>query len=287
MIQTVETNFISQEETINLIGRDDVSFVDSSWYLPAQKRDGYAEYRSMRIPGAVFFDINQIVDPDTDLPHMLPSPEQFARAVSLLGISHENRIIVYDGPGLFCAPRAWWTFSIMGAQDVRILEGGFDQWKAKDLPMETGNPNPPRAKLFKTNFNSDRVASKLDVQAAIKNAEAKILDARSINRFLGTEPEPREGLRSGHMPGAKSLPFTELITNEGKMIDRSELETLFQSMNIDQDTPIITSCGSGVTAAVISLALTQAGFHNHRLYDGSWAEWGQPNGPEIATNGEK
>jgi len=277
-----EANFISQEDALEMLGRKDVSFVDASWYLPAQHRDGYEEYLKMRIPGAVYFDINEIADTQTDLPHMLPSTDEFAQKVSVLGISNENLIIVYDGPGIFSAPRVWWTFKMMGAADVRILTGGFDLWKEAGLPIETGNPNPPRARIFAANPNPGKVASIEDVVAAVAAQSATILDARPRDRFDGKSPEPRAGLRSGHIPGSQNLPFTELVEN-GTLKSPDQLRHIFDELGID-DGPVITTCGSGVTAAVLALALAQTGKTNTRVYDGSWAEWGQPDGPEIETD---
>lgn len=275
-----DANFISQADALELVGNNGVSFVDGSWYLPAQNRNGHEEYTHMRIPGAVFFDIDRISDPETSLPHMLPSPADFARAVSVMGISHDQLIIVYDGPGLFSAARVWWTFKIMGAPDVRILEGGLDAWKAARLPLETGNPNPPMAHLFETAFRPGMVCSMETVQSEVNAGRAVVLDARSADRFNGTAPEPRPGLRSGHMPGSISLPFDLLLEN-GQMKDPQALDNLFNSLGVDRDRKVITSCGSGVTAAILTLALVQSGRTNHCLFDGSWAEWGKPDGPPV------
>ena len=278
-----EANFISQAEAVELTGRTGVSFVDGSWYLPAQNRDAIGEFMQMRIPGAVFFDIDQISDPNTDLPHMLPDPEMFAKAVSVLGISHDHLIVVYDGPGLFSAPRVWWTFKVMGARDVRILESGMDGWKRAKLPIETGNPNPPLAHMFEACFQPEMVADIQSVREELESGKAVVLDARPVDRFQGKAPEPRPGLRSGHMPGAISLPFNILL-EDGRMKSPQALDSLFNSLGIDRSQRVITSCGSGVTAAVLSLALTESGRTAHRLYDGSWAEWGKPQGPPVVTD---
>lgn len=278
-----EASFIAQSDAVGLIGRDDVSFVDASWYLPAQKRNGEEEYRHMRIPGAVFFDIDKISDPNSDLPHMLPSPEEFARTASVMGISNEHQIIVYDGPGLFSSARAWWTFKIMGAQNVKILEGGMDAWKAANLPIETGNPNPPLAHIFTPHFNPGMVASMDEVVEGLKSGDAVVLDARPHARFYGEAKEPRPGLRSGHMPGAINLPSSSIVEN-GLLKSREALEELFSELGIGENTKVITSCGSGVTAAILSLALSETSRSNHALYDGSWAEWGQSDGPPVTRD---
>lgn len=277
------SNFISHQDALELIGRDDVSFVDGSWYLPAQQRNGKDEYEKMRIPGAVYFDIDAIADQNTDLPHMLPLPQDFAREVSVLGISDQQLIIVYDGPGLFSAPRLWWTFKVMGAPDVRILEGGFDQWKENGLPVETGHANPPLARLFEVNFNADAVANQGLIEDNLQSKEAVVIDARAGARFRGETAEPRPGLRKGHIPGSVSLPFQDLI-EDGKLKSPAELDAIFADFGIGKETKVITSCGSGVTAAILSLALEQSGRSNHSLFDGSWAQWGLPDGPAVATD---
>lgn len=275
-------NFISQRDAMDLLDRQDISFVDGSWYLPAQNRNQKEEYAFARIPGAIFFDIDVIADIDTKLPHMLPHPDIFTEVVSILGLSNEKTIIVYDGPGLFSAPRVWWTLKTMGATDVRILEGGFDSWKKEGLPIEKGKPQLTKQAVFKTQFTSAKVASINAIEANIKTSEAIVLDARPNARFTGKAPEPREGMRGGHIPGSKSLPVTELVKN-GKLIEKNKLEEKFRNLGVGKNTPVITTCGSGVTAAIISLALSEIGHENYKLYDGSWAQWGLPDGPEVET----
>ncbi len=275
-------NFIKPEQAVELIGRPDVSFVDASWYLPAQGRDGFAEFKSARIPGAVYFDIDQIADTETDLPHMLPTPGQFAREASTLGISHEDLIVIYDGPGLFSAARAWWMFKVMGAEDVRILEGGFDRWKEAGYPIETGNPNPPQVRIFEARFDPEKVAARSDLEKIVESKDAIVIDARPEARFKGSAAEPRPGLRSGHIPGSRSVPFDQLLC-DGKLKNSRELEKIFSEAGVEKDTAVITSCGSGVTAAVLSLALAEIEHENNKLYDGSWAEWGKPDGPPVET----
>ncbi len=279
------SNFITRGDVVDLIGHDDVSIIDGSWYLPTQERNAHEEYNSMRIPGAVFFDIDKIADPNSDLPHMLPDPNEFAKAASMLGISDSNLIVVYDGPGLFSAPRVWWTLKIMGAPDVRIMEGGFERWKEDGLPVETGNPNSPQPKIFEASFSPENVTAMDEVEAASKIDTTVILDARPEPRFAGKADEPRAGLRKGHIPGSKSLPVTDII-KDGKLIASDELEARFSKLGINQDTPTVTTCGSGVTAAILTLALAETGRLNNKLFDGSWAQWGQENGPPVETNDE-
>ena len=272
---------ITPSECESLVGQPSVKFIDASWYLPAQSRDPIAEFNEARIPGAVFFDLDLIADQQTDLPHMLPTAEEFQRAVSALGISNDDQIVVYDGPGLFSCARVWWMFRIMGAENVRILEGGFDDWRSKGRPVETGNPVNPNPGIFTASFKRDRVWDVNQIRANLKSGEALILDARSFDRFAGRTPEPRPGLQSGHIPGSRSLPFNELVEN-GRLKDIETLRSIFEKLSISSDRKVVTSCGSGVTAAVISLALASIGHDNSFLYDGSWAEWGQADNAPVA-----
>lgn len=276
-------NIISQREALNWISNPDVSFVDGSWYLPTQNRNAKEEFNSLRIPGAVFFDIDAISDPDNDLPHMLPHPEIFSEVAGVLGLSHDKLIIVYDGPGMFSAPRVWWTLKTMGAENVKILEGGFGSWKRENLPVEKGKPKQPKQSIFQAHFSHTRVASQKDVENNMKFGKAITLDARPEDRFKGIAPEPRKGLRSGHIPKSHSLPASDLIEN-GKLLEVTKLNKIFHDLFIYPDSEVITTCGSGVTAAILTLALHEAGRENTKLYDGSWAEWGGPEGPEISTD---
>ncbi|MFZ1816102.1 MAG: 3-mercaptopyruvate sulfurtransferase [Rhizobiaceae bacterium] len=256
--------------------------VDASWYLPAQNRNGRSEYEAARIPGAVYFDIDAVSDRSSPLPHMLPTPDQFAKAMSALGISETDDIVVYDGPGMFSAARVWWTFRTMGAGSVRILDGGFDHWRADGRPIEEGPAKAPAAAMFKPTLDAARVTGIDAIRANLKLGQSLILDARPLARFRGEAPEPRAGLRSGHMPGARPLPATDLV-RDGKLKPLNELQALLDSVFADHKRNIITSCGSGVTAAIISLALESTGHPSHTLYDGSWAEWGQADDAPVAT----
>ena len=272
---------ISADELASRLGQPNLRIVDGSWYLPAQNRDGAAEYAAARIPGAVYFNIDEIADKSTDLPHMLPRPEKFAAAVGAMGIAETDDIVVYDGPGLFSAPRVWWTFRVMGAKSVRILDGGFDRWKAAGFPIETGAPKPPKPARFRPNFDASRVRAIADIRKNLETQKSLVLDARPTPRFAGQAPEPRPGLRSGHMPGAKSLPADRFAV-DGRLKDVEELRDIFESAFLAPDRPAITSCGSGVTAAIISLALESVGHKDHALYDGSWAEWGKADDAPVA-----
>lgn len=264
------------------LGDPDLKIVDASWYLPAQNRNGAEEYAAARIPGAVFFDQDKIVDPGSSLPHTLPAPEHFARAASELGLSENDTIVVYDGPGMFTAPRVWWVLRTFGAGNAYVLDGGFDAWKAGGRPVETGAATPPAATAFKPDVNDAAVASFAAMTSTVEDRSSQIADARGPGRFSGVEPEPRAGMRSGHMPGASNVPFS-ILSKNGKLKPVSQLRQLLEASGLDLEKPVVTTCGSGVTAAVITLALHSVGHHDNRLYDGSWSEWGGREDTPIAT----
>ncbi|OLP59891.1 3-mercaptopyruvate sulfurtransferase [Xaviernesmea oryzae] len=261
-----------------------IKVVDASWYLPAHKRDPKAEFAAGHIPGAVFFDQDAISDPTSGLPHTLPAPDAFAAAVGALGLSETDTIIVYDGPGFFSAPRAWWMLKVMGAQSVFVLDGGFDAWKAEGRPVTEASADVAPA-VFTPAFDAKAVTSLDEMRAIVSSAARQIADARSAGRFTGEEPEPRAGMRSGHMPGAHNLPIGQL-TEGGKLKSPEGLRQTFSQAGIDLGSPVVTSCGSGVTAAVISLALSTLGHRDHTLYDGSWAEWGSRDDTDVVTGKE-
>lgn len=254
------------------LGQSDVVVVDGSFYLPAMKRDPAAEYLAGHIPGAVRFDIDEIADKSIPLPHMLPSPEQFAQAVGRLGISDRDTIVVYDGAGLFSAPRVWWTFRLFGAQNVFILDGGLPRWKAEGRPLESGSAKrEPRS--FTARAPEAIVAALKDVQSALAGNSAQVVDARPTDRFRGEAPEPRPGVRSGHIPGSLNVPSSNVIEN-GTLKSAAAIEAAFDAGGVDLEQPVITSCGSGVSAAILWLALDAIGRPPKALYDGSWSEWG-------------
>lgn len=254
------------------LGKPNVCVVDGSYYLATQKRDAKAEYLAGHIPGAVFFDVNAVADHSSDLPHMLPGPDQFAEAVGAMGIADTDTIVVYDGSGLYSAPRVWWTFRIFGAKNVFILDGGLPAWKAEGRPLDSGEVKRP-SRRFNADMNTGAVAMVSDVQMALNDERTQVIDARSAGRFAGREPEPREGLRSGHMPGALNVPYTELVEN-GRLTSPDRIVEAFRKAGVDTDKPMITSCGSGVTAAVLALGIETIGKGPARIYDGSWSEWG-------------
>ena len=263
------------------LGTPGLSIVDASWYLPAMRRNARAEYEAGHIPGAVFFDQDAVVDPDSALPHTLPRPEVFARHVGSMGISADDTIVVYDGPGFLSAPRVWWMLRVMGVFQVYILDGGVDRWRREARPL-TAEPTRVAPNVFYADFDGQRVASLADMRKIVEDGGVQIADARPAGRFAGTDPEPRAGVRSGHMPGAKSLPATSL-SRDGSLLPLDELRDAVQKAGIDLDRPVVTSCGSGVTAAVITLALESLGHKDNRLYDGSWTEWGGQSDTPVVT----
>lgn len=257
------------------IDAPDIRVIDATWFMPNDPRDAKALYAERRIPGAIFFDIDEIADTSVDLPHMLPSPEKFASRMKKLGIGDGTRIVIYDNHGLMSAARVWWTFRVFGHEDVTVLDGGFPAWERAGHPIETDDPRPRMERHFTVQLRSDLVRTLADVQRAIDGGgKTPILDARAAPRFRGEAPEPRAGLKSGHMPGALNVPFGALLTADGTMKPNDELKRLFDDEGLKGNAAPICSCGSGITAAVIALALARTGRWDAAVYDGSWSEWG-------------
>lgn len=264
------------------LGDPNIVVLDGSYYLPAAGRDAEAEFAAAHIPGAIRFDIDVVKDRESPLPHMLPEESEFAAAVGLMGISDEQLIVVYDGAGIFAAPRVAWTFRTFGASRVAVLDGGFPAWKAAGYPVESGEGEHREPVDFKPRFDDHAVVRLADIREVLKSGSAQVLDARSPARFTGEEPEPRAGMRSGHMPGALNLHYGALL-KDGRLADAATIEAAMQKAGIDPGRPIVTTCGSGVTAAILLLAIESTGRPAPALYDGSWAEWGSRDDTEVAT----
>jgi thiosulfate/3-mercaptopyruvate sulfurtransferase len=257
--------------------------LDGSMHLPTAKRDARAEYLAQHIPGALFFDIDDIADATSDLPHMLPSPDKFASRMKKMGIGDGMHVVAYDSEGLYSAARVWWMFRAMGHEEVRVLDGGLKKWKAEGRALEDGQPRRRSERHFTAMLNADLVRDAADVKALLESKAAQIVDARAAARFEGSVPEPRAGLRSGHIPGSRNVPFTSLLNPDGTLKPAAELRVIFAQAGVDAGKPVVASCGSGVTAGVISLALAVLGRPDAAVYDGSWTEWGGNPGLPIET----
>ena len=260
----------------------DLRVLDASWYLPGSERDPFAEYQRAHIPGARFFDLDDVSDHRSDLPHMVPPVEKFMSRMRAIGVGDGHQIVVYDGSGLFSAPRVWWLFKLMGQMDIAVLDGGFPKWQAEGHPVED---LPPilRDRHMMVRRQNHMVKDVTQVSAASKLGESEIVDARSPGRFYGKDPEPRPGLRAGHIPGSKNVFYKDLLKADDTMKSPDEMRQVFVEAGVDLGKPVITSCGSGVTAAILSLGLTRMGKTDHSLYDGSWTEWGMFPTLPIAT----
>ncbi len=275
----VETDWLATH-----LNAPDLVVLDGSWHLPTAGRDPRAEYLAEHIPGALFFDIDEISDETSSLPHMLPSTVKFASRMKKMGIGDGMRVVVYDSAGMFSAARVWWTFRVMGHEDVAVLNGGLPKWKAEGRPVSSEPPPGRSERHFTPRLNASLVRDLEDMKRIVENGSAQIADARGPGRFAGTEPEPRPGLRSGHIPGSRNVPYSRLLNPDGTLKPAPELHRLFSEAGIDPLKPVVTTCGSGVSAAVLSLALAIIGQPDSALYDGSWSEWGREDaGTPVET----
>lgn len=266
----VETDWLETH-----LSAPDLVVFDGSWHLPTSGRDARQEYMEGHIPGALFFDIDDLTDETSSLPHMLPSTVKFASRMKKMGIGDGQRIVIYDSVGLFSAARVWWTFRAMGHNDVAVLNGGLKKWKAEGRALEDGLPITRTPRHFTPILNAELLRDLNDMTKYVANGSMQIVDARPPGRFEGTEPEPRPGVRSGHMPGSKNVPAGTLIGEDGTLKSEQELAEIFKSAGINWHDPVVTTCGSGVTASILALALAVLGQTNAAVYDGSWAEWGE------------
>ncbi len=281
MLQSDPKTLVSTDWLAENLKAPELRLIDASWYMPADNRDCRAEYERAHIPGARFVDIDEVADLRSSLPHMLPPVEKFMSRMRALGIGDGHQVVVYDTAGIFSAPRVWWMFKYFGQDNVAVLDGGLPKWKSENRPVTDQKPTI-RDRHMITDIRHDLVRDVTQVAASAKLGDYTIIDARSAARFKGETPEPREGLASGHIPNSRNVPFGEVLTPEGTIKSNDELRAVFEAAGVDLTKPAITSCGSGVTAAILGLALTRLGVE-FSLYDGSWSEWGMYGDLKVAT----
>lgn len=274
MENLVTTDWLAAELTA-----PDLTLFDASYYLPSENVDGRARYAAEHIPGARFFDIDEVANPSTTLPHMVPSAARFENLLGAMGVSNSTRIVFYDQRGLFSAARGWWIMRLFGHESVAVLDGGLPKWRHEQRLLNNEVPPAPVPQHYGAHLRSELLRVMADVVANLVNHHELVVDARSRPRFAGTVPEPRAGVVSGHIPGSRSLPFGELLNADGTMLSPDRLRALFAALGVENDTRVIASCGSGVTAPLITLGLAVAGYLPGAVYDGSWTEWGGSNAP--------
>jgi thiosulfate/3-mercaptopyruvate sulfurtransferase len=262
------------------LGKPDLVVFDATKYLPNEPKDGRTEFLNGHVPGARFFDIDQIADPDTDLPHMVPAPGRFARLMAALGVSNSSRLVFYDQKGLASAARGWWMMGLFGHDDAAVLDGGLPKWLKEGRPVRDGKPADHEPGYFRHDYRAGQLRGVGDMLRNVLTRAELVLDARAAGRFTGAVPEPRAGMRSGHIPGSANLPYTDLLHADGTFRPAGEVRGRFEAAGVDGSRPLVTSCGSGVTACILTLGLRVAGFPEGAVYDGSWTEWGgRPDTP--------
>ena len=271
----VSTEWLAAE-----LGKPDLVIFDATKYLPNENKDGKALFLTGHIPGARYFDIDEVADTDTDLPHMVPTPGRFAKLLGALGVGNESRVVFYDQKGLASAARGWWMMGLFGHDHAAVLDGGLPKWLKEGRAVEAGAPAPAAARSFRPDFRPTRLRGVGDVLANIGTQRELVLDARAAGRFAGTAPEPRAGMRGGHIPGSANVPFTDLLNPDQTFADAATLRARFAAGGVDGSRPVVTSCGTGVTATILTLGLRLAGLPEGAVYDGSWTEWGgRPDTP--------
>jgi thiosulfate/3-mercaptopyruvate sulfurtransferase len=274
----VETDWLETH-----LNAPDVVILDGNWYLPNDPRDPYEEHLQARIPGAIFFDIDETSNKNSTLPHMLPSPEQFSSQMRKLGIGDGMRVVVYDARGMFSAARVWWTFRAMGNEDIAVLNGGLAKWTKEGKPQEGGPPAKRGVRHFTSRRNADLIRDREEILKVVDDGSEQIVDARAADRFRGEVPEPRGGLRSGRIPGSLNLPYPDLLNSDGTLKPAAELKKVFEQAGVNLTQPVANTCGSGVTASIVALALAIIGHRHVSVYDGSWSEWGADESLPIET----
>jgi thiosulfate/3-mercaptopyruvate sulfurtransferase len=275
---------VSTEWLASELGKPDLVVFDATKYLPNEPKDGLTEFRAAHIPGAQYFDIDEVADPDTDLPHMVPTPGRFAKLMSAMGVGNGTRVVFYDQKGLASAARGWWLMGLFGHDAAAVLDGGLPNWRGRGQPLESGDPAAPVAATFRPDFRPMRLRGIGDILANVGTRAELILDARATGRFTGELAEPRAGMRSGHIPGSASLPYTELLSEVGTFRTPDVLRARFAAVGADGSRPLVTSCGSGVTACILTLGLRLAGLAEGAVYDGSWTEWGGRADTPVETS---